>query len=205
MKKTIITALMLSLLLGGCSGGSGDFKPDASRLRRTSEKATETVGETKAEDVAKENPESETSEDSNKKAAPEENATEENKSEDVSETADNKDKEEGNPTESGPASDSMSESEGVSVNKAAEADAKGESAEEKQSKPKEKKKTKKKNTQSKTDTAVTDTVAQQSAEQQSVTQGRVEIGRAFIEDCGSDSGYWDITYSDGTHEYIDVP
>ena len=34
---------------------------------------------------------------------------------------------------------------------------------------------------------------------------RTEVSRTFIEDCGSDSGYWDITYSDGTHEYIDVP
>lgn len=31
----------------------------------------------------------------------------------------------------------------------------------------------------------------------------VEISRIYIEDCGSDSGYWEITYSDGHIEYID--
>ncbi|MBO5521222.1 MAG: hypothetical protein J5973_06085 [Eubacterium sp.] len=37
--------------------------------------------------------------------------------------------------------------------------------------------------------------------------GRFETGRQFIQDCyeGATGGYWDITYSDGTHEYIDVP
>lgn len=31
----------------------------------------------------------------------------------------------------------------------------------------------------------------------------VEISRIYIEDCGSDTGYWEITYSDGHVEYID--
>lgn len=31
----------------------------------------------------------------------------------------------------------------------------------------------------------------------------MEVGRRYIEDCGSDSGYWEITYSDGHIEYID--
>ena len=31
----------------------------------------------------------------------------------------------------------------------------------------------------------------------------VEVSRIYIEDCGSDSGYWQITYSDGHIEYID--
>lgn len=34
---------------------------------------------------------------------------------------------------------------------------------------------------------------------------KTEVSRVFIEDCGSDTGYWDITYSDGSHDYIDVP
>ena len=31
----------------------------------------------------------------------------------------------------------------------------------------------------------------------------VEVSRRYIEDCGLDTGYWDITYADGHHEYID--
>ena len=31
----------------------------------------------------------------------------------------------------------------------------------------------------------------------------VEVNRRYIEDCGSDSGYWEITYSDGHIEYLD--
>ncbi|MBQ9607239.1 MAG: hypothetical protein IJV16_08705, partial [Lachnospiraceae bacterium] len=50
-----------------------------------------------------------------------------------------------------------------------------------------------------------DTTVQQPQDQQVATGSRVEVSRIFIEDCGSDTGYWDITYSDGTHEYIDVP
>lgn len=30
-----------------------------------------------------------------------------------------------------------------------------------------------------------------------------EVSRRYIEDCGSDSGYWEITYSDGHVEYIE--
>ena len=29
------------------------------------------------------------------------------------------------------------------------------------------------------------------------------VSQRYIEDCGLDSGYWDITYADGHHEYID--
>jgi len=32
---------------------------------------------------------------------------------------------------------------------------------------------------------------------------KVEISRVYTEDCGTDSGYWTITYSDGTIEYVD--
>lgn len=34
-------------------------------------------------------------------------------------------------------------------------------------------------------------------------EGRVEIGRVYMEDCGQDTGYWVVTYSDGSVEYID--
>ena len=34
--------------------------------------------------------------------------------------------------------------------------------------------------------------------------GRIEVNRTYYEDCGLDTGYWDIEYSDGSHEYIDV-
>ena len=30
-----------------------------------------------------------------------------------------------------------------------------------------------------------------------------EVNRRYIEDCGSDSGYWEITYSDGHVEYVE--
>lgn len=33
--------------------------------------------------------------------------------------------------------------------------------------------------------------------------GKVEIGRVYMEDCGQDTGYWVVTYSDGSVEYID--
>ena len=33
--------------------------------------------------------------------------------------------------------------------------------------------------------------------------GKTEVSRVFIEDCGSDTGYWEVTYSDGSIEYID--
>ena len=29
------------------------------------------------------------------------------------------------------------------------------------------------------------------------------LSKTYVEDCGQDTGYWDILYSDGTHEYID--
>lgn len=41
--------------------------------------------------------------------------------------------------------------------------------------------------------------AVQPQEQQAVT----EVSRIYMEDCGSDSGYWVITYSDGHVEYVD--
>lgn len=33
--------------------------------------------------------------------------------------------------------------------------------------------------------------------------GKVEVSRQYYEDCGSDTGYWEIVYSDGSVEYID--
>ncbi len=33
--------------------------------------------------------------------------------------------------------------------------------------------------------------------------GVTEVSRTYIEDCGEDSGYWEIIYSDGSVEYID--
>lgn len=33
--------------------------------------------------------------------------------------------------------------------------------------------------------------------------GKIEIGRVYMEDCGMDTGYWVVTYSDGSVEYID--
>lgn len=33
--------------------------------------------------------------------------------------------------------------------------------------------------------------------------GKTEISRVYMEDCGMDTGYWVVTYSDGTVEYID--
>ncbi len=43
--------------------------------------------------------------------------------------------------------------------------------------------------------------AQNNAAQPSA-QTRVETGRTFVEDCGMDSGYWIVTYSDGTSEIV---
>lgn len=43
----------------------------------------------------------------------------------------------------------------------------------------------------------------QSAAQQPVQQAVTEVNRIYMEDCGSDSGYWVITYSDGHVEYVD--
>lgn len=34
-------------------------------------------------------------------------------------------------------------------------------------------------------------------------EGMTEISRCYIEDCGLDSGYWEITYSDGHVEYME--
>ncbi len=42
------------------------------------------------------------------------------------------------------------------------------------------------------------------AEAASQNPGEVtEVSRTYIEDCGEDSGYWEIIYSDGSVEYID--
>lgn len=38
---------------------------------------------------------------------------------------------------------------------------------------------------------------------QETGQAVTEISRMYVEDCGQDSGYWVITYSDGRVEYID--
>ena len=48
--------------------------------------------------------------------------------------------------------------------------------------------------------------AQAEAEAEAQTQndnGATVVSRRYIEDCGLDSGYWEITYSDGRVEYID--
>lgn len=38
---------------------------------------------------------------------------------------------------------------------------------------------------------------------QPVDNGVTEVSRVYIEDCGLDTGYWEITYSDGHVEHID--
>lgn len=43
----------------------------------------------------------------------------------------------------------------------------------------------------------------QPAAQQPAQQAVTEVNRIYMEDCGSDSGYWVITYSDGHVEYVD--
>lgn len=43
----------------------------------------------------------------------------------------------------------------------------------------------------------------QTAVQQQTQQTVTEVSRIYMEDCGSDSGYWVITYSDGHVEYVD--
>lgn len=45
--------------------------------------------------------------------------------------------------------------------------------------------------------------AAQAAAQSQGQPAVVEVGRTYMEDCGSDSGYWVITYSDGHVEYLD--
>ena len=48
--------------------------------------------------------------------------------------------------------------------------------------------------------------AEAQAEAEAQTQndnGATVVSRRYIEDCGLDSGYWEITYSDGRVEYID--
>ena len=48
------------------------------------------------------------------------------------------------------------------------------------------------------------TAASEEALAAAPTQAEVtEIGRRYVEDCGMDTGYWIIYYSDGHEEYID--
>ena len=45
--------------------------------------------------------------------------------------------------------------------------------------------------------------AQAEAEAQAQDGAVTEVSRTYIEDCGMDSGYWEVLYSDGHVEYID--
>ncbi len=39
--------------------------------------------------------------------------------------------------------------------------------------------------------------------EEAAASAKTEVSRVYMEDCGSDTGYWMITYSDGSVEYID--
>lgn len=45
--------------------------------------------------------------------------------------------------------------------------------------------------------------ARQSTPATKKPSGRTIVSKEWVEDCGTDSGYWIITYSDGTVEYVD--
>ena len=67
---------------------------------------------------------------------------------------------------------------------------------------KETKETKTEEKETKTEKQETkETQTQQQSEQ--APGGVTVVSRVYIEDCGSDSGYWEITYSDGHVEYVE--
>ena len=55
--------------------------------------------------------------------------------------------------------------------------------------------------------AEAEAAAQAAAEAEAAAQGGgeevTEVSRVWIEDCGQDSGYWEVTYSDGSVQYIE--
>lgn len=57
--------------------------------------------------------------------------------------------------------------------------------------------------QSQTEAQAQTEAQDQTAAQQQGQQAVTEVSRIYMEDCGSDSGYWVITYSDGHVEYVD--